>query len=249
MDPELKTLLEQLISAISTPSEFDVDALCLSITGALMSVYVSILLWWTTRKIGKRQNEIAERQNEIAEQQTEIQKQQCEIAEYEIYKEMHRDVYKLYQYTRLVLPVIYDYFASKTAKDQITKVEDLEKIFCDLANKIAVDEADFVMRKGKNKEINEAFIFASLVEFLLGIIPAYVKKDRPEQSDIMALNMARMQYKTDEDWIKAIAPHAPNDDVLKATISQFIEEKNRLFESEDNLLVKIRTLYKNGINE
>uniref|UniRef100_UPI0040566272 hypothetical protein n=1 Tax=Alistipes sp. TaxID=1872444 RepID=UPI0040566272 len=242
MDPELKILLEQLISAISTPSESDINALAMSLTGIIMSCLVSIILGYITYILGKRQNE-------IAEQQAAMQKQQCEIAEYEIYKEMHRDVYKLYQYTRLVLPVIYDYFASKTAKDQITKVEDLEKIFCDLANKIAVDEADFVMRKGKNKEINEAFIFASLVEFLLGIIPAYVKKDRPEQSDIMALNMARMQYKTDEDWIKAIAPHAPNDDVLKATISQFIEEKNRLFESEDNLLVKIRTLYKNGINE
>ena len=249
MDPELKILLEQLISAISTPSESDINALAMSLTGIIMSCLVSMFLGYITYKLGKRQNEIAKRQNEITEQQTAIQKQQCEIAEYEIYKEMHRDVYKLYQYTRLVLPVIYDYFASKTAKDQITKVEDLEKIFCDLANKIAVDEADFVMRKGKNKEINEAFIFASLVEFLLGIIPAYVKKDRPEQSDIMALNMARMQYKTDEDWIKAIAPHAPNDDVLKATISQFIEEKNRLFESEDNLLIKIRTLYKNGINE
>lgn len=249
MDPELKILLEQLISAISTPSEFDYVTLSVSITSALLSFCVSVLLGYVTYRLGKRQNQIAEQQAELQKQQIEIQKRQCEIEEFDIYKEMHRDVYKLYQYTRLVLPVIYDYFASKTAKDQITKVEDLEKIFCDLANKIAVDEADFVMRKGKNKEINEAFIFASLVEFLLGIIPAYVKKDRPEQSDIMALNMARMQYKTDEDWIKAIAPHAPNDDVLKATISQFIEEKNRLFESEDNLLVKIRTLYKNGINE
>lgn len=242
MDPELKTLLEQLISAISTPSESDINMLAATIASTVMSCCVSVLLGYVTYKFSKRQNE-------IAEQQAELQKRQCEIEEFDIYKEMHRDVYKLHQYSRLVLPAIYDYFASNTAKDQAQRVDELENVFNELANKIAVDEADFVMRKGKNKEINEAFIFASLIEFLLGIVPSYVKKDRPEQSDIMALNMARMQYKTDEDWINAIAPYAPNDNVLKATISQFIEKKNRLFESEDNLLVKIRTLYKNGINE
>lgn len=242
MDPELKTLLEQLISAISTPSEFDVDALCLSITGALMSVYVSILLWWTTRKIGKRQNE-------IAEQQTEIQKRQCEIEEFDIYKEMHRDVYRLHQYSRLVLPAIYDYFASNTAKDQAERVNELENIFNELVDKIAVDEADFVLRKGENSLINEAFKFASVTAFLLGIVPAYVKtKDRPEQSDIMALNAKRLQYKTDFEWIKAIAPHAPNDEALKATINKFTEAKHKLFEGEDNLLERIRMSYKNEFN-
>ena len=242
MDAELKTLLEQLISAISTPSEFDVDALCLSITGALMSVYVSILLWWTTRKIGKRQNQ-------IAEQQTEIQKRQCEIEEFDIYKEMHRDVYKLHQYSRLVLPAIYDYFASNTAKDQAQRVDELENVFNELVDKIAVDEADFMLRKGKNDLINEAFKFASITAFLLGIVPAYVKtNDRPEQSDIMALNAKRLQYKTDLDWIKAIAQHAPNDEALKATIHKFIKEKHLLFEVEDNLLERIRKSYKNEIN-
>lgn len=249
MDAELKTLLEQLISAISTPSESDINALAMSLTGIIMSCLVSLFLGYITYKLGKRQNEIAKRQNEITEQQTAIQKQQCEIAEYEIYKEMHRDVYRLHQYSRLVLPAIYDYFASNTAKDQAERVNELENIFNELVDKIAVDEADFVLRKGENSLINEAFKFASVTAFLLGIVPAYVKtKDRPEQSDIMALNAKRLQYKTDFEWIKAIAPHAPNDEALKATINKFTEAKHKLFEGEDNLLERIRMSYKNEFN-
>ena len=242
MDPELKTLFEQLISAISTPSEFDYVTLSVSSTSALLSFCVSVLLGYVTYKLGTRQNQ-------IAEQQAELQKRQCEIEEFDIYKEMHRDVYKLHQYSRLVLPAIYDYFASNTAKDQAQRVDELENVFNELVDKIAVDEADFMLRKGKNDLINEAFKFASITSFLLGIVPAYVKtKDRPEQSDIMALNAKRLQYKTDLDWIKAIAQHAPNDEALKATIRKFIKEKHLLFEVEDNLLERIRKSYKNEIN-
>ena len=242
MDPELKILLEQLISAISTLGESDINMLAATIASATMTCWVSMLIGYVTYKLGKRQNQ-------IAEQQAELQKRQCEIEEFDIYKEMHRDVYKLHQYSRLVLPAIYDYFASNTAKDQAQRVDELENVFNELVDKIAVDEADFMLRKGKNDLINEAFKFASITSFLLGIVTAYVKtNDRPEQSDIMALNAKRLQYKTDLDWIKAIAQYAPNDEALKATIRKFIKEKHLLFEVEDNLLERIRKSYKNEIN-
>lgn len=243
MDPELKILLEQLISAISTPSESDINMLAATIASIVMSCCVSVLLGYVTYKLGKRQNQ-------IAEQQAELQKLQCEIEEFDIYKEMHRDIYKLQRYSNLVLPMIFGYFASNTAKDQAQQVEGLEKVFDELSNKIAIDEADFVLRKGENKEIKDAYDYACFVAFLLGIVPAYVKNNRPEQSDLDKLNQLRFQNgnNSDQEWLKALAPYLPNNAQLKATIDKFIEEKHLLFDTENNLLERIRKSYKNEIN-
>lgn len=211
--------------------------------GTYAPLFLSALLIDITYRIGKRQNE-------IAEQQTEIQKRQCEIEEFDVYKEMHRDVYKLHQYSRLVLPTIFGYFASNTAKDQAQRVEELEKVFDELSNKIAIDEADFVLRKGENKEINDAYNYVCFVAFLLGIVPAYVKDNRPEQSDLDKLNQLRIQNgnNSDQEWLKTLEPHLTNNAQLKATIYKFIEEKHLLFDSENNLLERIRKSYKNEIN-
>lgn len=250
MDSELKILLEQLISAISTPSESDINMLAATIASTVMSCCVSVLLGYVTYKLGKRQNQIAEQQAELQKQQIEIQKRQCEIEEFDIYKEMHRDIYKLQRYSNLVLPMIFGYFASDTAKDQAQRVEELEKVFDELSNKIAIDEADFVLRKGKNKDIKDAYDYACFVAFLLGIVPAYVKNNRPEQSDLDKLNQLRIQNgnNSDQEWLKALAPYLPNNAQLKATIDKFIEEKHLLFDTENNLLERIRKSYKNEIN-
>ena len=213
-------------------------------------LFLSVLLIDITYRIGKRQNQIAEQQAELQKQQIEIQKRQCEIEEFDIYKEMHRDIYKLQRYSNLVLPMIFGYFASDTANDQAQRVEELEKVFDELSNKIAVDEADFVLRKGENKEIKDAYDYACFVAFLLGIVPAYVKNNRPEQSDLDKLNQLRFQNGNnyDQEWLKALAPHLPNNAQLKATIDKFIEEKHLLFDTENNLLERIRKSYKNEIN-
>lgn len=206
-------------------------------------LFLSVLLIDITYRIGKRQNQ-------IAEQQAELQKRQCEIEEFDIYKEMHRDIYKLQRYSNLVLPMIFGYFASDTANDQAQRVEELEKVFDELSNKIAIDEADFVLRRGENKDVKDAYDYACFVAFLLGIVPAYVKNNRPEQSDLDKLNQLRFQIgnNSDQEWLKALAPYLPNNAQLKATIDKFIEEKHLLFEVEDNLLERIRKSYKNEIN-
>lgn len=219
---------------------FKVD---ISPLGTYTPLFLSVLLIDITYRIGKRQNQ-------IAEQQTEIQKQQCEIEAFDIYKEMHRDIYKLQRYSNLVLPTIFGYFASDTAKDQAQRVEELEEVFDDLSNKIAIDEADFVLRKGENKEIKDAYNYACFVVFLLGIIPAYVKNNRPAQSDLDKLNQLRFQNgnNSDQEWLKVLAPYLPNNVQLKATIDKFIEEKHLLFDAENNLLERIRKSYKNEIS-
>lgn len=215
--------------------------------GTYAPLFLSALLIDITYRIGKRQNEIAQRQNEIAEQQTALQKEQNKIAEFEIYREIYRDIYKLQQQARLVLPTIHGYFASNTAKDQEKRVADLEKVFEELTNKIAVDEADFVLRKGTNKLIGDAYSFACLAEFLLGIIPAFTKQNRPEISDYNTINSIRLQYSSDEDWINGIAQHIATEERLLSTIRRFVEQKQQLFEDNNNLLIKIQESYKNEL--
>ncbi len=212
--------------------------------GTYAPLFLSVLLIDITYRIGKRQNEIAQRQNEITEQQIALQKEQNKIAEFEIYREIHRDIYKLQQQARLVLPTIHGYLASNTAKDQEKRVVELEKCFEDLTNKIAIDESDFTLRKGTNELIVNAYRFACFAELLVGGMLAYTKRNRPEYSDYNALNMERIQYQTDEDWVNGIMPYIKTKKILIARIDRFVKQKQKLFGAdEDNLLIKIRECY------
>ena len=223
--------------------------------GTYAPLFLSALLIDITYRIGKRQNQIAEQQTELQKQQTEfvkqqidIQQRQCEIEEYEIYKGIHRDVYNLSKQSNLVLPMIYCYFASNTAKDQAQNVKDLEKVFGEIREKLTVDVADFTLRKGNSDLIDEAYLFACFVEYLLGIVGTYTKENRPEQSDVGFLNYNRMRFDSDEDYWNASKLYIPHNDILRNLVDKFLEDKKRLFEEENNLLEKIQASYKNNIS-
>ena len=241
MDPELKILLEQLISAVNSSNNTDWWMWGVTAISIVVSAILSVLLWHTSRKLGKRQNE-------IAEQQTALQMLQCEISEYDIYKGIHRDVYNLSKQSNLVLPMIYCYFASNTAKDQAQNVKDLEKVFGEIREKLTVDVADFTLRKGNSDLIDEAYLFACFVEYLLGIVGTYTKENRPEQSDVGFLNYNRMRFDSDEDYWNASKLYIPHNDILRNLVDKFLEDKKRLFEEENNLLEKIQASYKNNIS-
>lgn len=194
-------------------------------------LFLSVLLIDVTYQSGKRQNE-------IAEQQTEIAKKQYQSEVFEVYKEMHRDIYKLQQYSKIVLPRIYCYFASKTAKDQEKRVEDLERFFNDLAEKIAIDEADFFLRKGENKILVDIHSYTDFVALILGVTTAFTHKERPEQSDVMMLNNSQMQQRSDAEWIEAIKEHISDKRIIDLLLI-FAKEKRRLFE-EENILEKFQ---------
>ena len=241
MDPELKTLLEQLISAVNSTNNTDWWMWGVTAISIVVSAILSILLWWTSRKLGKRQNE-------IAEQQTVLQRLQCEISEYEIYKRIHRDVYNLSKQSNLVLPMIYCYFASNTAKDQAKNVADLERVFGEIHDKLTIDMADFALRKGNSDLIEEAYLFACFVEYLLGLVGTYTKENRPEQSDVEFLNYNRMRFTSDEDHWEAAKLYIPHNDILRKLVNKFLDDKKRLFEAGNNLLEKIQASYKNNIS-
>lgn len=241
MDPELKILLEQLISAVNSTNNTDWWMWGVTAISIVVSAILSILLWWTSRKLGKRQNE-------IAEQQTALQMLQCEISEYDIYKGIHRDVYNLSKQSNLVLPMIYCYFASNTAKDQAKNVADLERVFGEIHDKLTVDMADFALRKGNSDLIEDAYLFACFVEYLLGIVGTYTKENRPEQSDVAFLNCNRMRFTSDEDYWEATKLYIPHDNELRLLVDKFLGDKKKLFEAENNLLEQIKAAYKSNIS-
>ena len=146
MDPELKILLEQLISAISTPSESDINALAMSLTGIIMSCLVSLFLGYITYKLGKRQNQ-------IAEQQTELQKRQYKIEKFNNYKDLHRDIYKCKCMFEAILPKIYEYFVAVEREMQNNSIEDhleqITKLLSDVQSRVS----DAMLRGDKQLDV------------------------------------------------------------------------------------------------
>ena len=127
-------------------------------------------------------------------------------------------------------------------------VKDLEKVFGEIREKLTVDVADFTLRKGNSDLIDEAYLFACFVEYLLGIVGTYTKENRPEQSDVGFLNYNRMRFDSDEDYWNASKLYIPHSDILRNLVDKFLEDKKRLFEEENNLLEKIQASYKNNIS-
>ena len=235
----LFTMLERLSIQYEWNFSFDAGK---NMYLTLLPIILSIVTLDITYHLGKNQNR-------ITQQQTEIQKHQCQMAAFDIYKEMHRDIYRLQKQSRSILPAIYCYFASGTAKDQAKRIQELEKIFTELGNKIAVDEADFVLQKGTNQLIEEAYNHTVIAVFLLGIIPAFEKENCPEESNVFELNLDKAIYNSDQGWLNAIKQYAPQNEVLMIALKDFIKDKHRLFDSEDNLLTKIREAYNNELVE
>ena len=251
MDPELKTLLEQLISAISTPSEFDVDALCLSITGALMSVYVSILLWWTTRKIGKRQNEIAEQQaelqkqqNEFVKQQIEIQQQQYKIEKFNNYKDLHRDIYKCKCMFEAILPKIYEYFVAVEREMQNNSIEDhleqITKLLSDVQSRVS----DAMLRGDKQLDVQAVLNLLGGAGSLL-IYATQIAPRGMNTFDWRTTLVKGAEFKetlTIEEQATCISGLV-KDPNLKAGIDMFVKNYRAIFVGENNILAQLQKLY------
>ncbi len=237
MDAELKTLLEQLISAISTPSEFDVDALCLSITGALMSVYVSILLWWTTRKIGKRQNQ-------IAEQQAELQKRQYQIEKFNNYKDLHRDIYKCKCMFEAILPKIYEYFVAVEREMQNNSIEDhleqITKLLSDVQSRVS----DAMLRGDKQLDVQAVLNLLGGAGSLL-IYATQIAPRGMNTFDWRTTIVKGAEFKetlTIEEQATCISGLA-KDPNLKAGVDLFVKNYKAIFVGENNILAQLQRLY------
>lgn len=237
MDPELKTLLEQLISAISTPSEFDYVTLSVSSTSALLSFCVSVLLGYVTYKLGKRQNQ-------IAEQQAELQKRQYQIEKFNNYKDLHRDIYKCKCMFEAILPKIYEYFVAVEREMQNNSIEDHLEQITKLLSDIQVRVSDAMLRGDKQLNVQ-------LVLNLLGgagnllIYATQIAPRGMNTFDWRTTLVKGAEFKetlTIEEQATCVKGLA-KDSNLNAGIDMFVKDYKKVFEGENNILAQLQRLY------
>lgn len=237
MDPELKILLEQLISAISTPSESDINALAMSLTGIIMSCLVSLFLGYITYKLGKRQNQ-------IAEQQTELQKRQYKIEKFNNYKDLHRDIYKCKCMFEAILPKIYEYFVAVEREMQNNSIEDhleqITKLLSDVQSRVS----DAMLRGDKQLDVQAVLNLLGGAGSLL-IYATQIAPRGMNTFDWRTTIVKGAEFKetlTIEEQATCISGLA-KDPNLKAGVDLFVKDYKAIFEGENNILAQLQRLY------
>ncbi len=234
MDYESKILLNNLIDAVNGTDWWIVATSFLSIVA---SVTVSVFLYKTSKRIG-------EQQNLIGEQQNRIQREQLLISNFNLYREIHRDLYHLKIYSRTVLPRIYDYFASNADPKERERLEKLEGDFESIARKIETDEADYLLRFGGNEIIKDVKSYSDLILLILGMVTAFEpKKCKQNTYSIDETIRIRNLNLTDKEWLIEIENKCCCKPII-SILKSFIEEKYRLFYGENNVLKNIQTAYR-----
>ena len=251
MDPELKTLLEQLISAISAPSESDINMLAATITSTIMSCCVSVLLGYVTYKFSKRQNEIAEQQaelqkqqNEFVKQQIEIQQRQYQIEKFNNYKDLHRDIYKCKCMFEAILPKIYEYLVAVEREMQNNSVDDHIEHLTQLLSDIQVRVSDAMLRGDKQLDVQAVLNLLGGAGSLL-IYATQIAPRGMNTFDWQTTLVKRTEFKetlTMDEQAVCINGLAKNPN-LKAGIDIFVKDYKKVFEGENNILAQLQRLY------
>lgn len=237
MDPELKILLEQLISAISTPSESDINMLAATIASTVMSCCVSVLLGYVTHKLGKRQNQ-------IAEQQAELQKRQYQIEKFNNYKDLHRDIYKCKCMFEAILPKIYEYFVAVEKEMQNNSIEDhleqITKLLSDVQSRVS----DAMLRGDKQLDVQAVLNLLGGAGSLL-IYATQIAPRGMNTFDWRTTIVKGAEFKetlTIEEQATCISGLA-KDPNLKAGVDLFVKDYKAIFEGENNILAQLQHLY------
>lgn len=233
MNYESKILLNNLIDAVNGTDWWIVATSVLSIVA---SVTVSVFLYKTSKRIG-------EQQNLIGEQQNRMQREQLLISNFNLYREIHRDLYHLKIYSNVVLPRIYDYLASNADMEEQVKLKKLENDFERMAYKIETDEADYLLRFGENEIIKNIRFYSDFVSTIFGATTSIMPKKKKNLYTINDRMQIRDECITDNQWLDKIKALYPDEDFIYA-LNTFIESKCQLFEGENDVINKIQTAYR-----
>ena len=237
MDPELKTLLEQLISAVNSTNNTDWWMWGVTAISIVVSAILSVLLWHTSRKLGKRQNQ-------IAEQQTEIQKRQYQIEKFNNYKYLHRDIYKCKCMFEAILPKIYEYFVAVEREMQNNSVDDHLEQITKLLSDIQVRVSDAMLRGDKQLNVQAVLNLLGGVGSLL-IYASQIAPRGMNTFDWRTTLVKGAEFKetlTIEEQAACINGLA-KDPNLKSGIDMFVKDYKAVFEGENNILAQLQKLY------
>ena len=237
MDPELKILLEQLISAVNSTNNTDWWMWGVTAISIVVSAILSVLLWHTSRKLGKRQNE-------IAEQQTEIQKRQYQIEKFNNYKDLHRDIYKCKCMFETILPKIYEYFVAVEREMQNNSIEDhleqITKLLSDVQSRVS----DAMLRGDKQLDVQAVLNLlggaGSLLIYAPQIAPRGMNTFGWQTTLVKGAEFKEMlTIEEQATCVKGLA----KDSNLNASIDMFVKDYKAIFEGENNILAQLQRLY------
>lgn len=122
MDAELKLLLEQLISAIQSTNHTDWWMWGITAFSVVTSMVLSVLLWQTTKRLGKRQNR---------------------LEEYKIYKELYSVVFKIDGFTKQLINNATATFPFIQDEESKARIRLLNQEAESLSNLLKDSEVDF----------------------------------------------------------------------------------------------------------
>lgn len=237
MDPELKTLLEQLISAVNSTNNTDWWMWGVTAISIVVSAILSILLWWSSRKLGKRQNE-------IAEQQAELQKQQYKIDKFNLYKDLHRNLYKSKCMLESILPKIYDYFVAADRDVQKNSIDDYFGQLTELLFSIQNGVSDVMLRGDKQLDVQAVLDLVGNVGHIL--IAATQKAPVGMNSWDWVTTLVKgadFREKLSMDEQAECLFSLSKDPNLKAGMELFVKQYKEVFEGENNILAQLQKLY------
>ena len=227
MTYEDKIILNKLIDAISAPSEFDYVTLSVSITSALLSFCVSVLLGYVTYKLGKRQNQIAE--------------QQYKIAKFDNYRDLHRNLYKSKCMLESILPKIYEYFVAADRDVQKNSIDDYFGQLTELLFSIQNGVSDVMLRGDKQLDVQAVLDLVGSVGHLL--IGATQKAPVGMNSWDWVTTVIRSgefrENLTMDEQVECLFSLS-KDPNLKAGMELFVKQYKEVFEGENNILVKLQ---------
>ena len=220
--------------------------------GTYAPLFLSVLLIDITYRIGKRQNEIAEqqkevasRQNEISEQQRILQEEQYKLDKYNTIKDMHRHLCELRRVSEIILTNTVHYIASQCEQDHkeflLTQISIVENI----RERIFQDEADYLLRYGKERDMADAEGFTHLLVHLLTDIKYFDRKDLRGRQYIAEYGFGQaitVIRKSNEEKVELIK-HLANDKELSDILDEFLVEYNMLFVNEGCVLKQIQQEY------
>lgn len=230
MDPELKTLLEQLISAVNSTNNTDWWMWGVTAISIVVSAILSILLWYTSRKLGKRQNEIAE--------------QQYKIEKFNNYRDLHRDIYRCKCFLEAVLPKVYEYYIAVDRDIQKNSVDDYFAKLTELLFSIQNGVSDVMLRGGKQLNVEKARDLLSGAGAILMYAEAHPVSHINTRDFFATLYIgAEFREKHSMEEQMQFINELVKDSNLKQVMELFVEDYKEVFEGENNILVQLQRLY------
>lgn len=195
----------------------------------------AIVAAWITSKFGKRQNELQEQQNAM-------QKKQLQLEKYNIQREIYRNLYLLSLDSRVVLPLIYEYFIVGSSELLLSRFDKYNSDFERLARNIEMSEADYLLQFGENKNITDARCLADAISIIFGIVASIRIEPRKDVVSVFERIQARNNNWSDAEWLENIKKKWPDENLI-SKLEVFVQEKQRLFEGENSILSYVREKY------